>query len=146
MKKLILGLLGLVLASFLRWAPAAAEPTNFRIVAHRDNPATSLERTQVSKILLKQVSRWDDGTPVAPVDQQGEGAVREAFTKQIHGRSVFSIRRYWQRQVFSGGKVPPPELDGDARVLDYVRGHPGGIGYVSADAPLDGVKELIVTD
>jgi hypothetical protein len=59
-------------------------------------------------------------------------------------RSVTAVRSYWQQVIFAGRDVPPPELPGDARVLEYVRQHSGGVGYVSVTADTAGAKVLAV--
>ncbi len=146
MKKLVLSVLGLALLTLGHWAPMAQEQPSFKVITHPENPVTSLSKTEVSKILLKKVSKWDDGQRVKAVDQGGKGSVREVFTKEIHGRSLSSIKRFWQRQVFSGTDVPPPELASDGEVLEYVRKTEGAIGYVSTDASEDGVKVIDVTE
>ena len=146
MKKSVLSVLSLALLSLGLWTLAAQEQPAFRVITHPDNPVTSLSKTQVSKILLKKVSKWDDGRLVQAVDQGGKGPIREAFTKEIHGRSVSSIQRYWQRKIFSGDEVPPPELASDREVVEFVSQNVGAIGYVSSDASLDGVKVVSITD
>ncbi len=146
MKKLVLSVLGLALLTLGHWASMAQEQPPFKVITHPENPVTSLSKTEVSKILLKKVSKWDDGQRVRAVDQGGKGSVREVFTKEIHGRSLSSIKRFWQRQVFSGTDVPPPELASDSEVLEYVRKTEGAIGYVSTDAPEDGVKVIDLTE
>ena len=146
MKKLVLSIFGLALLTLGHWALMAQEQPSFKVITHPANPVTSLSKTQVSKILLKKVSKWDDGQRVRAVDQGGKDSVREVFTKEIHGRSLSSIQRYWQRQVFSGKDVPPPELAGDSEVVEFVSKTAGAIGYVSPDAELDGVKIVTVTE
>ena len=39
----------------------------------------------------------------------------------------------------------PPEVASDSEVLEFVKSRRGGIGYVSVDASLEGVKVLEVT-
>ncbi len=146
MKKSILLVLCLALLFLGRRAPMAQEPALFQVITHADNPVASLSKTEVSKILLKKVSEWDSGEPVQAVDQGGKQAVREVFSKEIHGRSASSIQRYWQRQIFSGKGVPPPELEDDLEVVAFVAQNAGAIGYVSKDAPVDGVKVLDITE
>lgn len=146
MKKTSLILLVLVLIPFVPWRPAAQEQPAYRVIANPENPTSELSRTQVSRLLLKKSPRWADGTRAKPVDQGDEQAVRRTFTEEIHGRSVSSVRHYWQRQVFSGNGLPPPEVPGDEDVIAFVKSHPGGIGYVSSDVPLDGVKILEITE
>lgn len=67
--------------------------------------------------------------------------------ESVHGKSVPSIKAYWQKMIFSGKATPPPELDSDSRILEYVRNNSDAIGYVSAGANLgSGVKVLRVTN
>lgn len=124
-------------------APAMAqEKTPYVVIVHPGNPAKSVSKKKVSRILLKEISKWDSGQPAQPVDLDSKSPVRSVFSKDVHGRSVGSIKNYWQRQIFSGDGVPPPEVANDAAVIAYVKTHPGAIGYVSAGATLDGVKAL----
>ncbi len=146
MKPTALVLFSLALILVVFWTPKAQEQPAFRVIANPDNPVTSVSRTELSKILLKKVTRWDHGQPVEAVDQGGSEEVRKVFTKEIHGRSVTAIKRYWQGKIFSGKGVPPPELASDGEVVQFVKDRPGGIGYVSGDVRLDGVKVLVITE
>jgi ABC-type phosphate transport system substrate-binding protein len=117
-----------------------------RVVINIDNEIGAMEKTRISKIFLKQITKWDDGSTIEPVDQDSGSVVREAFSKDLHGRSVSSIKSYWQRIIFSGRGSPPPELDSDAKVIQFVSSRRGAIGYVSTSARLDGVKVLRVLE
>ncbi|HEX9735528.1 MAG TPA: hypothetical protein VGG06_26470 [Thermoanaerobaculia bacterium] len=141
MKKLIL-LSGIVLGLVLAlWA--AAQSSGFKVIVHQDNPTAGLSAKDVSNLLLKKKTKWDgSGIAADPIDLDGGSTIREAFSERVHGRSASSIKSYWQRQIFSGREVPPPEVRSDAEVIAFVRRTPGAIGYVSSDARLDGVKEL----
>jgi len=111
------------------------------VIVNKNNPADSVSKEDLSNILLKKKSRWDYGASAAPIDLDSRSPVREAFSQDVHGRSVSSIKNYWQRQIFSGREVPPPEAGSDAEVVTFVASQPGAIGYVSASARLtDGVK------
>ena len=95
-------------------------------------------------MLMKKNARWPDGTAVTAVDQAGGSEVRDAMSRQIHGRSSAAVRSYWQQQIFSGRDVPPVEKNSDEQVLAFVRANPGAIGYVSPAASTAGVKVLAV--
>ena len=147
MKRLLFLCSALAVSTLLAgWPMVAQGNSGYQVVIHVDNPSTSLEKDQVSNFLLKKKSRWADGTSVAPVDLASDSSVRAAMSEDIHGRSVSSIKNYWQRQIFSGRNIPPPELDSDAAVLDYVRSNRGAIGYVSSASSPSGVKVVRVTD
>ena len=81
-----------------------------------------------------------------PVDLSANSPVREAFSLAIHERDVNAVKSYWQRQIFSGRGVPPPEKASDSEVLAFVRANPGAVGYVSSGTAVgSGVKVLEVT-
>ncbi len=144
MKKLVVVLVALGVSCLFLWSSTAQE--NYRIIVNSENPATSASKADISNLLLKKKTRWDGGASADPVDLGGDSPVREAFSRDIHGRSVTSIKNYWQRQIFSGRDVPPPEVASDADVVAFVASRPGGIGYVSANARLRGVKAVTVAN
>ncbi len=124
---------------------AFAQNDDFVVIVHIDNQTTALSKSEVSGYFLKKVTRWAESREVAqPVDQVANAALRESFSAEIHGRSVDRIKSYWQRRIFSGRDVPPPELSNDSEVLAFVNRNPGGIGYVSTTAALTGVKAIAV--
>jgi len=127
-------------------ALAVADEPRYWVVVHPDNPIDTLERSEVSRLFLKKATRWSDGTPVVPVDLPEKAPAREAFSKDIHGRTAAAIKKYWQQKVFSGEAAPPPEVTSEADVLAHVRSDPSAVGYVSDEAVLKGVKILDVVD
>ena len=118
----------------------ASAQSDYVIIVHSDNPIASLSKEDVSRLFLKKKTRWDDDLVVDPVDLDDGSTVREGFSQDIHGRSVGSIKNYWQRQIFSGRAIPPPELANDSDVIAHVEGHRGAIGYVARGNLGSGVK------
>jgi ABC-type phosphate transport system substrate-binding protein len=91
---------------------------------------------------MKKVTAWPDGTPVVAVDQDRTAPVRAAFSKDVHKKEADAVAAYWATLVYSGREVPPPIKRSDEDVLEFVRRTPGAVGYVSAGAPLQGVKPV----
>lgn len=114
----------------------------FVLVAHTDVGVHSIEREVLADIFLKQRTSWPDGSMAFAADQKPAATVRLHFSNQVLRRSVQAVRSYWQQRIFSGRGVPPPELDSDEAVIEYVRGKSGAVGYVSPRAELKGVKVL----
>ena len=123
-----------------------AQQIDYQIIVHPSNPSTQISKSRVSQLLLKKVSRWEHGVSASPVDLDSKSPVRERLSRDVHGRSVSSIKSYWQRQIFSGREVPPPEYSNESQVIQFVSNNPGSIGYVSAGARLDSVKSLSVSE
>ena len=132
----------LAAATLLALAPARARAEVYRVIVHPDNPASALSNPQLSDIFLKKQKTWENGTAIEPVDLSGEPEIREAFSKEVHGRSTVNVRSFWNQEVFSGRAVPPLELPSSSAVAQYVASHPGAIGYISPAAAVEGVKIL----
>ncbi|MGH7717722.1 MAG: substrate-binding domain-containing protein [Gemmatimonadaceae bacterium] len=116
-------------------APLHRLPAQNEVVVIVNNASISTEsltRDEVSKMFLKKVPRWENGTTVAPVDLASGSPTRDVFSQAFFYKSTAAIKAYWQNQIFAGRQVPPPERDSEQQVVDFVRTTPGAIGYVSA--------------
>lgn len=116
----------------------------YQVIVNPANPVARLDRRTVAEAFLKKRTRWDDDRAILPVDLGPKAGVRGAFSREVLGRDVGSVRRYWAQLVFSGRGVPPPELATEDEVVKFVAAHGGGIGYVAPDTPLSGVKVVEV--
>lgn len=121
---------------------AEPAPDSFRLIVHASNPASSMDRDFVAAAFLKKATRWDDGQTIRPVDLPQASSVRKSFSNNVLRRSVSAVRNYWQQRIFSGRGVPPPELESEAAVAEYVARNPGAVGYVSGSVELGRVKVL----
>ena len=142
-KTMIIGIL-----TVLVWTVTViASGQEFKIVVNQTNSSETISKQELDDIFLKQTGTWSNGRPVIPVDQTASSSTREEFSIVIFGREVNSIKSHWQRQIFSGRGVPPPEKGSDDEVLAFVRVNSGAIGYVSSAADIgSGVKVLEITN
>lgn len=127
LRSAIVGAVAVLLGTGLR----AQEPVSFRVIVHPTNPVGSLSRGEVSRLFLRQATRWQTGQRVMPVNLIAQSPLRQAFARQIHHKSLPAERAFWQRQIFSGRGVPPVEVATEQEVVNYVARHPGAVGYVS---------------
>jgi ABC-type phosphate transport system substrate-binding protein len=126
--------------------PAGAADFTVAVIVNSANPAASMSAAEVSNLFQKKKTSWPNGERVLPVDLHEQSAVREAFSKQYHGKGTAAIKAYWQKQIFSGRDVPPPEKTSVADVVAFVRSNKGAVGYVPASYEAGaGVKVLQVT-
>jgi ABC-type phosphate transport system substrate-binding protein len=137
-------LVGLVVCAASALAQAPAAPPPYRVIVNGKSNVTSIDREFLADVFLKKVTRWPNGEAILPVDLDAHSSVRRKFAEDVLKRQLTAVRQYWQQQIFSGRNVPPPELEGDQPVLDYVAKHKGAIGYVSGGAVLGGVKVINV--
>ncbi len=141
-RKVLVVLMAGALVGTMGIRSAAADDEQFVVIVHPSNNVARLGYQTLADLFLKKEGTWDDGTAVEAVDQAGAAEVREAFSQVVHKRSAANVKSYWQKEIFSGGKVPPPEVASDADVVAFVREHRGGLGYVTADASLKGVRPV----
>ena len=132
----------IVLTTLTALAQAQPAAPGYRIIVHPSNSASSLDRRFVEDVFLKKITRWPDGQVVRPVDLEASSGVRRRFTEEVLRRPMAAVRAYWQQRIFSGRDVPPPELAKDEEIIRYVMKYPGAIGYVSAEAALDGLRVI----
>ena len=140
MKKLII----IIFAFFLTSAVFAQSGKSYQLVVNNNNSITSLSKDRVKKIFTKKLTKWDNDSKIKPVDLPKNSTVRSKFTKDVFNKSVSAMKAFWQRQIFSGKGVPPPEKKNNAAVIEYVKNNSGAIGYVSTNADISGVKKVTI--
>ena len=132
------------LAALVGAAPAGAQ--QFRVIVNSANPTSALSKEDLARVYLKKLSSWKQGGAVTVVDLGPKSPIRAAFSMDVLGRDVPTMKNYWQQSLFSGRGVPPIEQPSEAQVVAFVAANPGAIGYVSSDAQLPGtVKTIAVT-
>ncbi len=141
----------LVLVAAILLSPDDGQPrpldSSFRVVVNKANPVSSLTRAELSAIFMRRRRSWADGTEVRPVDHPVGAMVRERFSRAVHGKSVAYVIRYWQRLIFAGRGIPPPEVQSGAAVMELVRANHGAIGYIDAATPVAAdLKVIEVTE
>lgn len=122
----------------------ARASSSFVVIVNPKNPTSTASRDFLSAAFLKRTTRWSDGEAIRPVDQRPSSTVRKAFSESVLKRSVVAVRNYWQQRIFSGRDVPPPELDSDREVVEYVLKNRGAVGYVSSGAATGEAKVISV--
>ncbi|MBN2384697.1 substrate-binding domain-containing protein [bacterium] len=146
-KGLILIIVVVVLVQFMSVMVRAEQ--GFMIIVHASNAVTELTRDDIAKLFLKKIKQWEtDKSSIQVVDLVQDHSVRNRFSESILNRKVPAVKAYWQKQIFSGRNVPPPEYKSEKEILVYVHENEGAIGYISRSTSIAGynVKELQLRD
>jgi ABC-type phosphate transport system substrate-binding protein len=134
------------MAALLLALDGAVAADSFVVIVNEAEPAAALSAQEVSNLFLKKSVRLPSGIDAAPIDLAESSPERASFSKRVHGKSTSAIKSYWQRLIFSGRAVPPPEAGSPADVVAFVRAQRGAIGYVPQGTPLGpGVKVVVLT-
>ncbi|MFO0746698.1 MAG: hypothetical protein U1F43_13655 [Myxococcota bacterium] len=143
---LALATLTFVVLSAAAASPPAPSPASasYRVIVHPSAAVQSLDRRFLADVFLKKTTRWSGGDAIQPVDLQPAARTRARFSEDVVGRSVPSVKSYWQQIIFSGRGLPPPELPDDDAVVGYVLSHAGAIGYVSGSCDVGAARVVTV--
>ena len=135
------------LAALATRVPAArAQEGGYVVIVNAANPVASMTRSQVADIFMKRLTEWPNGGGAAhPVDQPAVAAVRDAFSRTVHGKPAAAVASWWGQQMFSGRSTPPPQRPNDRGVIEFVRGDATAVGYVTVGTAPPDVKVLRVT-
>lgn len=143
MKKIIFSILLCSLLFMINLCDA--EKMDFKVVVNSANPDTVLTKDTISKIFLKKIKRWETmDEKILPVDLVEDSSIRESFSEIILDKKISSVKAYWQKQIFSGRGVPPPEKKNDKEILEYVDENEGAIGYISQNAKINKYDVIVI--
>lgn len=134
-----------LVAAFSAVGPAVvADPERpgpaFLIIVHPSNGVSAVDRDFVRDAFLKKVATWRNNETIRPVDVHRRLPLRARFTRDLLQKTPTQLRSYWNRLIFSGKGVPPPELASEEAVVAYVLANRGAVGYVSASTNPRGAK------
>src|SRR5688572_3311533 len=104
-------LFAIALCLLVATGAAGRSGAGFQVIVHPSNPARELDRQFLRDAFLKRSLLWRHDVTVRPVDLTRDKAARQAFTRDVLGKSISEVKSYWYQQIFSGKAVPPPEVD-----------------------------------
>jgi ABC-type phosphate transport system substrate-binding protein len=112
-------------------------------VVSSTSAVTTLSKTQLTDIFLGKVSRFPDGSPAIPIDQEEGSPVREEFYLTYAGRSPAQVKSYWAKIIFTGRGQPPKAVSNSVDVRRLLAANPQAISYVERSAVDASVKILV---
>ena len=133
-------------ASMLLWTGVhAADAPSFVVIVNKANPVKTLTLAELKRIFMKQTRMWPHAESVVPVDWDATSPIREAFSRQVLGRSVREMGDYWVQQSVTQGLTPPSTQKSSRAMLRFVASVPGAISYVPSGDVDDSVAVVKVT-
>lgn len=137
----LLLMVGLLLAA----ASQAAAADSFVLVANGNNKVESLSRRDVALIFLSRKRSWPNGKNIAVVINENP-KIYSDFSYTILKRSPRQYLLFRKKMLFRGQGMPPPSVQTDQEVIDFVTAHCNGLGYVSPQAVTPEVRVIPIVD
>ena len=135
--KHIIAILMLALLSVSSVALAA----DYILITDNSNPESTISVRDVKNIYLGRKTVWSDGSHITVFTQTG-AAVTALFMQEMVRKTPNQYATYWKKSPFNDTGLPPADLSSDQMVKAAVAAKPGAIGYISASALDDTVKQL----
>ena len=135
---------GVLITAFLCLMMGSASADQLRIIGNRSVPVAPLDAGTIKKIYLGKMKVWDNGMKVE-FARLSEGPVTKTFLKTYVKKNLSSFKRYWKKNVFTGGGSAPVVFEKERDLVAYIERTKGAIGYVSSKAQTDQVKILLET-
>jgi hypothetical protein len=107
--------------------PASAN-SSIVVVANTGNKQIQLNRQQVRNLFMGGALPYDLEAVALPPENQ----TRVLFNTRVVGLTESRIQSYWAQMRFTGRKKAPKEVASEKAVLEYIKSHPGAVGYLPA--------------
>ncbi len=130
-------------ATLMIMAPALAGAADFVIVANKGVSAGALSKAELQSIFLGEKTKWDDGKQIKIVTLD-EGAAHKAFLQAVVGKTPSQFDSYWKKLIFTGKAAAPKSFDEAGKLVDFVAGQSGAIGYVASGQAVSSVKTISI--
>jgi len=121
----------------------AQQAPAFVVIVNKANPVKTLTVVELRRIFMKQTRMWSHAESIVPVDWDATSPHREAFSRQVLGRSVREMGDYWVQQSVTQGLAPPSTQRSARALLRFIASVSGAIGYLppgDVDATVSVVK------
>ncbi|MEW6079823.1 MAG: hypothetical protein AB1724_18595 [Thermodesulfobacteriota bacterium] len=120
-------------------------PTGISVIANPSVTVTAIDKNTLKKLFTGQQVTWGDGRPVKSA-LLTEGETHDRFVGGYLDKTPSQFQTYWRKMVFTGQGIQPPAFDNEQKLIEYVAGTEGAIGYISSSTTAAGTKTLQVTD
>ena len=100
------------------------------VIVSSTSAITTLSRAQVTDIFLGKVSRFPNGAPAVPIDQEEGSPARDEFYLTYAGKSQAQVKAHWSKIIFTGRGQPPRVAASGEEVKKRIAGDPAAIGYI----------------
>jgi len=113
------------------------------VIVSSTSAITTLSRAQVTDIFLGKVSRFPNGAPAVPIDQEEGSPARDEFYLTYAGKSQAQVKAHWSKIIFTGRGQPPKSVANSAEVRKLIAANPEAISYIERSAVNGSVRILV---
>lgn len=121
---------------------AISSGPNIAVIAHQQVNATSLTPPRLKSIFGMRTTTWRNGQPIRVFVLKDSNPLHVQFTKNVLQTYPYSLRRIWERRVYSGTGLAPTVVQSEGEMLRLIAETKNAIGYIQHQNIDDKVKVL----
>lgn len=131
MRELITSWFVLVLLLFgAAAAPVRALPqVDLAVIVNLQVRVNHMSAMEMETLFTRTQTRWDDGTPIVPINAPPGSDARIAFDRAVLRLDPDSVGRFWIDRRIRGLGLPPRHVGDPGTIVRVVEKLPGAIGY-----------------
>lgn len=114
---------------------------DYSVIVNKSNDA-ELNNDNIGRVFLGRDNSFPNGKSAEAINLADSNNVRQAFDKEVVGRSTSQVNSHWAKVTFTG-KGTPPKVMTEQEVLNYVSSNENAIGYVPSNMVNDSVKVVV---
>jgi len=112
------------------------------VIANPSLATDNLERKTLRAIFGMRKRSWGDGQTITVVVLDDGDDRHLEFCEHSLGMLPYSLRRNWDRLIFSGTGRAPVRVESSEEMMRLVSSTPGAIGYIDKESADDSVSVL----
>ena len=134
-----------LLLLMMTFAASAFTQQGFSVAVNKDNPATSITKAQLRRMMMGETPSWPGGAKVMIVLGPAGDSSRVAALKQICGMTEADFAKQVLQASFAGGGASPVKtLPSASSVRKVVAIAAGALGIVDGPQAGTGIKILTI--
>ncbi len=81
--------------------PAVMAADTLVVVVSAESPLTEISQSHLVDMYLGRATRFPDGRPVVPLDQEYGASARAQFYAEFVGRTAAEVKAHWSKLIFT---------------------------------------------
>jgi ABC-type phosphate transport system substrate-binding protein len=115
-------------------APVHALPSvDLAVIVNPQMRVSHLSAVELETLFTRSQTRWDDGTPIVPINTPPGSDTRVAFDRAVLRLDPDAVGRFWIDRRIRGLGLPPRHVAESGTILRVVEKLKGAIGYTPED-------------
>lgn len=123
--------------------PSLVLAASYEVIVNRSLEVDTISKAELQSVFLGEKVKWNSKKYIK-IAMHDDAAVLKDFLQSIVGKTPAQFDTHWSKLVFTGKASMPPSFAESAKIVDYVAGKPGAIGFVPAGQAGSSVKVIKV--